>query len=424
MYRPGWFPEYSPKQQQIFDAIYGTIAQTFAQYGYQHIWTPAVENTNILKKWWEESSKQIFGLYGMAQGPEDAKDYSLHFDLTVPFARYALDRQNELAFPFKRYQIQPVWRGERNQKGRYKEFRQADIDVIWKSKEDKWYNDIYDADCIIALAKAIEFVGSQIGLEIKSQFHVNNKLFTYALIELIAGKDRDALLKLFDGYHKIAKEKFAEELTKLGIKDSHIDILNVLCGKDIAQLRSFTASSPAAQDALDKLEAVTQKLDAAGVSYIIDPFIVRGLDYYTGTVFETFVDGKIELGSICSGWAYANLTDFIDKKQSFSGVGWSIGLSRLLSILLEDYDLEKTFVSPTQTYLIVNDGKFADTAQKVIAQYHADNKVIELFPLAEDFLKQIKYAQQKGITHIIKIKSDTEYEVVKTDERQGKIYSL
>ncbi|MBP7841401.1 hypothetical protein KA037_01820 [Patescibacteria group bacterium] len=92
--------------------------------------------------------------------------------------------------------------------------------------------------------------------------------------------------------------------------------------------------------------------------------------------------------------------------------------------MLEDYDLEKTFVSPTQTYLIVNDGKFADTAQKVIAQYHADNKVIELFPLAEDFLKQIKYAQQKGITHIIKIKSDTEYEVVKTDERQGKIYSL
>ena len=94
----------------------------------------------------------------MAQGPEDAKDYSLHFDLTVPFARYALDRQNDLAFPFKRYQIQPVWRGERNQKGRYKEFRQADIDVIWKSKEDKGYNDIYDADCIIALAKAIQFV--------------------------------------------------------------------------------------------------------------------------------------------------------------------------------------------------------------------------------------------------------------------------
>jgi histidyl-tRNA synthetase len=91
------------------------------------------------------------------------------------------------------------------------------------------------------------------------------------------------------------------ELTKLGIKDSHIDILNVLYGKNISQFRSFTASSPAAQDALDKLETVTTKLDAAGVGYIIDPFIVRGLDYYTGTVFETFIDGKIELGSICSG---------------------------------------------------------------------------------------------------------------------------
>ena len=424
MYRPGWFPEYSPKQQQIFDTVYGTIAQTFAQYGYQHIWTPAVENTTILKKWWEESSKQIFGLHGLAQWAEDVKDYALHFDLTVPFARYALDRQNDIAFPFKRDQIQPVWRGERNQKWRYKEFRQADIDVIWKSKEDKWYNAIYDADCISTLAKAIDLVGSQIWLQIQAQFHVNNKLFTYALIDLIDGKDRDALLKLFDSYHKLSTEKFTEELAALGVKPKYIDILTALCGKNIGQLRSFTGSSQAAQDALDQLQAVTNKLDEANINYVIDPFIVRGLDYYTGTVFETFIDGKIELGSICSGWAYANLTDFIDKKQSFSGVGGSIGLSRLLSVLLEDYDLEKTFVSPQQSYLIINDGKFPDAVQKIVSKYRASGDVIEVFPLAEDFLKQIKYAQQKGVTHIIKIKSDTEYEVVKTSERQGELHNI
>ncbi len=403
MYRPGWFIEYSPKEQKIFDILYKTIEQKFAQYGYQHIHTPAVESVDVLKKWWDEVSKQIFGLYGLAQWAEDAKNYALHFDLTVPFARYVLDRQNELAFPFKRYQIQPVWRGERSQRGRYKEFRQADIDVIWKTKDDKGYNAVYDADCIIALSKSINSASSQLGLNISSKFHVNNKLFTLALIDLIAGIDRPALFKLFDSYHKLSKEKFKEELSKLEIKWAHIDILTSLYGKSIEQFRAFAASSSAAQNALDQLEQVTKKLDFENINYIIDPFIVRGLDYYTGTVFETFIDDRKDLGSICSGWAYANLTEFLDERQSFSWVGWSIGLSRLMSVLLEEYNIAETFSPEEESYLVIHEEGKTQQAQDIVTKLHSKHKIAEMYPLVDKLDKQFKYAEKKGISYIVQI---------------------
>ena len=134
--RPGWFPEYSPAEQLVFDDIKKIIEANYSQYGFAHIETPAVETTSVLlAKNGEDAGKQIFWLYGLAQGNEDTKDYALHFDLTVPFARYILDRENDITFPFKRYQIQPVRRGERSQRGRFKEFWQSDIDVIWQETQ-------------------------------------------------------------------------------------------------------------------------------------------------------------------------------------------------------------------------------------------------------------------------------------------------
>lgn len=419
MLRPGWFPEYSPKQQQIFDSVYSIIAQNFAQYGYQHIRTPAVEQTHILKKWWEESSKQIFGLHGLAQWSEDVKDYALHFDLTIPFARYALDRQNELAFPFKRYQIQPVWRGERNQKGRFKEFRQADIDVIRKSKDDKWYNTVYDADCILTLATTLHKVLETIGLQKSIVVRYNNRKFMQDIFARLKVMNGTEVFGVLDKFYKMTQEEFDTELSKVLTPEQMTQI------KKLWDLEQYAADFPEVQTYIapftQQIKPYVQNLQ--WVEIVFDPSIVRGLDYYTGTVFETFIDNKISLGSICSWWSYANLTDFIDKKQSFSGVGGSIGLSRLVSVLIEDYDVEKIYRS-SDTYMIINDGNYTDTASKIIQKLRWENKVIELFPLVEDFIKQIKYAQQKGVSYIIKIKSDKEYEIVKTQDRQGTLHTI
>jgi histidyl-tRNA synthetase len=134
MYRPGGFPEYTPKQQKIWDMMIQIVSDVFKKHNYEHIWTPAVESVEILKKGGDIIDQQVYGLYGLAQGVEDTKDYALHFDLTVPLARYVLDHQQELVFPFSKYHIQPVWRGESHKRLRYKEFWQCDIDTIWRSE--------------------------------------------------------------------------------------------------------------------------------------------------------------------------------------------------------------------------------------------------------------------------------------------------
>lgn len=400
MLRPWWFQEYSPKEQKLFDLLHKTIEQNFASYGYQHIHTPAVESVDVLKKWWDEVSKQIFGLYGLAQGSADAKDYALHFDLTVPFARYVLDRQNELAFPFKRYQIQPVWRGERSQKGRYKEFRQADIDVIWKTKDDRGYNAVYDADCVVTLATTLRKTLNNIGSQ---QTHIvvryNNKAFMMAVCTRLGIENTAELFALLDKYYKLQKSDFDTKLAAL------LSAEQLQAFSNIRDLENNHSSFPEITTYIKPFtDAVRQQLwSLEGIEIIYDPSIVRGLDYYTGTVFETFIDDRKELGSVCSWWAYANLTEFLDPKQSFSGIGWSIGLSRLMSILVEDYNIIETFVPQEESYLVIHEEKTADQAQDIAIKLRNAHKIAELYPLPDKLDKQFKYAEKKGIFYVVQI---------------------
>lgn len=213
--RPSGFPEYSPGQQIIFDKLKATIEQNYQAFGYTHIHTPAVEkNEVLLSKNGEETGKQIFGLYGMAQGSEDLKDYGLHFDLTVPFARYTLDWEHQLTFPFKRYQIQPVWRGERAQKGRYREFFQCDIDVIWKGEKSYLY---YDAEIITTLAKTLTEIIDITGIDDTITFHINNKKMSQAFLSIITQNEdqRTKISSLIDKFDKIGEENFYQEIQLL-----------------------------------------------------------------------------------------------------------------------------------------------------------------------------------------------------------------
>ena len=176
MYRPGGFMEYSPSDQRKFDKIIRIIKDVFEQHNFQHIWTPAVEPVDILKKWWDIIDKQVYGLFGLAQWVEDVKDYALHFDLTVPLARYVLDHRNELVFPFRRYQMQPVWRWERTKRGRYKEFWQFDVDAIWPSESNTgmWY----DIETIYVLENAFKKVLGETGIKINYKLQLSHLLLT------------------------------------------------------------------------------------------------------------------------------------------------------------------------------------------------------------------------------------------------------
>lgn len=281
------------------------IAESFEHYGFVNIETPAVESTAVLTaKGGEAVSKQIFGLYGLAQGGDDLKKYSLHFDLTVPLARYVIDHEQEIKFPFKRYQIQKVWRGERQQKGRFKEFYQCDVDVI-----DDGLNTYYDAEVIEVLYQTVLHIFAKLDLDKKLEVRLNNRKIIDSLFAKygLNQEDSAALLAILDDYYKYEK---IEDYTK--------DVANLLGDKtdafvaDVDALKAYFAGSGNApesvsEEALQEAQYILEVLSNNGVFVVYDPYIVRGLDYYDGTVFETYVQEHEEIGSICSGGRYSNL---------------------------------------------------------------------------------------------------------------------
>ena len=405
--RPGGFPEYSPAEQAVFDRVKSIIEKQYQQFWYAHIYTPAVEsNAVLLAKSGNETSKQIFGLYGMAQWAQDLKDYSLHFDLTIPFARYILDHEWEIAFPFKRYQIQPVRRGERAQRWRFREFWQCDVDSVWRS-DSKDSMLVYDAETLIVSAHALDKI-RQIYFPKKTiTIHYNNvKLIKWLLAWYV---QKEALFSLFDKFYKIGKEKFEEEVIHLTQNEDTQKILDFV--HDPKKYLSHTHAQEWIEELLS-LETYLSALNVSWYSLVYDPFITRGLDYYTGMVYETFFDDDMALWSISSGWRYDGLTKYIDAKRSFSGVGWSIGISRLMALIFEQGDiLEQT----TTEYLCIHFPEtFSDVsliAQNLRNQWHT----VEIYPSADKLGKQFWYADKKWIPFVI---------ILWTWEKQQGIYKI
>lgn len=410
--RPGWFPEYSPAQQIVFDDIVKIIEKHYQQFWYTHIHTPAVEaNSVLLSKNGEETGKQIFWLYGLAQWSEDLKEYALHFDLTVPFARYVLDRENELTFPFKRYQIQPVRRGERAQKWRYREFWQCDVDAIWKDDKKSDYA-YYDAEVILDLYKAIREIILYGKFDDEPIFHINNKkIINWFLLSLFTPETKQHVSTLIDKYNKIGEDTFILSLKDLDIEDKHIDKLlqflkfDIKHEKDLIALKWFVDHDEFSLG-IDELLAVMKYLNMFNevmwwVWYKVDFKIVRGLDYYTWTVFECYLKNDMGLGSICGWWRYDNLAGYIDpKKKEYCGVGGSIGISRILGKMFENKALTHTQKTVTE-YLFVH---FSETIQDILMLawiFIDEGKNIEIYPCPDKLGKQFTYADKKWIPHVI-----------------------
>lgn len=343
---PSGFAENLPPEQIIEDTLKAAFAKTAESFGYTHLETASVEYMDTLASK-GDVSKEIYTI-GRALGEGEGSSESargLHFDLTVPFARFVAQHQGSLSFPFRRYQIQKVWRGERPQKGRFREFYQADIDVVGHGSLPLQF----DAEVALAMGQILSSFG--IG---PITMHLNNRKFLSGLLER-HGINTESTLGHIDKLDKIGEA----EVTARIIADNPnanpdlADLFTLLKHTiPVGDVPAYLDTIPDSNDLLTAGKAELRELcsilaalpQPTNVHYVLDPAIARGLDYYTGMVCETTIDGFERYGSICSGGRYANLASRFTN-QDLPGVGLSIGLTRLLSIITS----ERLFTAPART---------------------------------------------------------------------------
>ena len=326
---PG-FMELLPEYQILFNQIREKIAKTYEKFGFLPLDTPIIEDSKVLlAKAGGETEKQI---YRFNKGESDL---SLRFDLTVPLAKFVAKNYNDLAFPFRRYQIGKVYRGEKQQKGRFREFYQCDIDIIG----DGFLSNINDAE----LPAVIYNTFKELGFE-KFTICINNRKILNGLFESLELTEKSAdILRIIDKIEKIGEENVIKELESLEVEENKINniikFIEITGSNEekIDSLENLKIQNEVFNKGLEELKEVLKYVKIFGVpdkNIKIDLKIARGLDYYTGTVYETFLDDYKELGSICSGGRYENLAEYYTEK-SLPGVGISIGLTRLFYQLNE-----------------------------------------------------------------------------------------
>ena len=326
---PG-FMELLPNEQILFEQMKQKIEKVYQRFGFLPLDTPVLELSEILlAKAGGETEKQI---YRFEKGDTDI---SMRFDLTVPLAKYVAKNYGNLSFPFRRYQIGKVYRGEKAQKGRFREFYQCDIDIIG----DGELGIINDAEIPSVIYQIIKELGFD-----DFTIRINNRKILNGLFESIEQKENSvAIMRIIDKIDKIGKEAVKEELQTLGVTQKSIDqIINFITitgtnDEKIQSLRNLEIENETFQTGLTELAEVVKYIRVFGVpdtNFSVDLTIARGLDYYTGTVYETFLNDYRELGSVCSGGRYENLAEYYTDKK-LPGVGISIGLTRLFYKLNE-----------------------------------------------------------------------------------------
>ena len=391
------FPEWSPEGRIIEQLVLDQLRRSFESFGFAPIETRALEPLeHLLAK--GETDKEIY-VVSRLQGEEGSKDASLglHFDLTVPFARYVLENQGKLEFPFKRYQIQKVWRGERPQKGRYREFYQADIDVIGRDVLPLHF----DAEVPLVLHEVLS------GLPIPAvEVHVNNRKLIEGFYRGIGIVDVPAVLRTVDKLAKIGPEKVAKLLVEqAGLTETQaaqcLALAEIRTTDDsfIDRVRALGVEHPLLETGLEELAFVIRSaahLPAEAVQ--ADLSLARGLDYYTGTVYESFFRDNPGVGAVCSGGRYDNLAS--GGKQKFPGVGVSIGLTRILGILFADGALQVSRPTPTCVLVALASEEKRQEATEVAASLRARGINCEVFHERKAYGKQIKYASRRAIPYL------------------------
>ncbi len=331
--------ELTPAKQALFDKLKNQIVGVYHSHGFLRIETPVIERTDILlAKAGGDTEKQIYKVVKTAETEDDA-DQALRFDHTVPLARYVVEHENDLTFPFKVTQSARNFRGERAQKGRFREFYQLDVDVIGREKLAV----SYDADVIKTAYDALmTFIKPEMKIRIS-----NRKILTGLLQELGLQTKSEDIFGIIDHAEKVPKEKTVSSFEEIGLSGAEIEklttFMNINGAREdvVSNLKSLGINNDIFILGVEELNNVLSLLEKQGLgeTAIGDMLIIRGLDYYTGTVFETFLPEYREIGSICSGGRYENLaSNYTD--QNFPGVGASIGLTRLFQTLDDNNLLE------------------------------------------------------------------------------------
>lgn len=394
------FMELLPQKQVIFDKIKHQMELTYAKYGFFPLDTPVLEDSKILlAKAGGETEKQI---YRFTKGDSDI---TMRFDLTVPLAKYVAKNYSELTFPFKRYQIGKVYRGERAQRGRFREFYQADIDIIG----DGNLNIINDAE----IPSIIYSLFTSLGIK-DFVIRINNRKILNGLYEILGlSKTAPEIMRTIDKIDKIGQENVRSELIELGIDDNVVDeLLDTLLFKGsnieiIENLKKYMSKNETFDTGIDELQTVVNYISSFGVPddyYTIDLSIARGLDYYTGTVYETFIRNHPEYGSVCSGGRYDNLAGYYTKK-SLPGVGISIGLTRLYYVLSENNFLNESFENPVDV-LVVPMTDDVSYAVKVATKLRENDIPTQLYLEGGKFKKKLSYGDKLSIPFCIILGTD------------------
>lgn len=384
------FRDFLPEAEITRTALIEKLTETFRSFGFVPIDTPVLEYSEILlRKSNGETEKQVFRF-------EDngGRDVALRFDLTVPFARFTAEHKDELYFPFKRYHIAKVWRGEKPQAGRYREFIQCDFDSVGSDSAAS------DFDILFLMKAALSNIGvDDITIRLSHRGIFNRFLTRIGMTE--KGED---ILRTVDKIAKIGKDEVQAQLTEItGSTEKASDILCYTAGADsfteTLALMEHMAGGPAADS--ERLREIQSMMEAAGIAetFVLDPSITRGLDYYTGIVYETFLNELPSIGSVCSGGRYDNLAGLY-MKDKISGVGSSIGLDRLIAGL-EQLGKTNTRKSYLDAEIFCTDAALSAAYQKAAAQLRTHGIACEVFPDAKKIGQQYAYAEKKGVPFAI-----------------------
>lgn len=392
------FPEYLPAERIVEQHFLDVIRETFELHGYPSIETRAVEPVDRLIGKGGDADKEIYAVSRLAadEGEGSEAELGLHFDLTVPFARYVLENAGKLSFPFRRYQIQKVWRGERPQEGRYREFTQADIDVVDVGELSSHY------EAEIPLVMAEIFQKLPIG---RMTIQVNNRKIPEGFYRGIGIEDVAGTLRIVDKLDKIGPEKVRAMLEEAGRTTEQAEQCLALAAIRTAdlgfveQVRALGVQHPTLDEGLEALSRVIQTgMDNAPGAMVADLKIARGLDYYTGTVYESQLEGHESWGSFCSGGRYDALAS--DGRTTYPGVGISIGVSRLLGLLLGKGLLTASRSTPACVLVAVNDEAGRPTSTRIATALRARGIACEVAPKPAKFGKQIRYAERRGVPYV------------------------
>lgn len=409
--------DFSPIEVAKRNHIISTVKKHFETYGFQPIETPSFENSDtLLGKYGEEGDRLIFKILNSGDFISKVDDvtYSsknsaslapkitekaLRYDLTVPFARYVVMHQNELDFPFKRYQIQPVWRADRPQKGRFREFYQCDADVVGANSllQEVEFVQLYDA------------VFSELGLK-GCTIKMNNRKILSGIAEVIGAQQLlvDFTVAL-DKLDKIGEEKVKEEMRSKGIATSAIDKASPLFKMEgdhqtqLDQLKDLLVDSNVGLEGVGELEAIFGMVESLGLQsaqLALDVTLARGLNYYTGTIFEVAAPEGVQMGSIGGGGRYDDLTGIFGLKD-VSGVGISFGLDRIY-LVLEERNLFPQALGQSLDVLCLNFGKEEGRAAlQLVSKLRKNGLRADLYPSSAKVPKQFKYADKREVPYVI-----------------------